>query len=826
MVMNTTPLTDLVFAFVVSPEYRPMKPRMILNHLKLPEEQYRELRRAIKTLVREGRVLFGANHLVLPSTHLGKIDSAKKSRNETRSNRIPDAVSQGIESSGSDLVTSPGPRASDVIGVFRRALSAGYGFVELPRGPVSVANPTDEQRDQPATKTPDVFIPERRTLNAMDGDTVRVQMRRSTPPGRRAGGSTLRNIPGRLEGEIVEIVERKKRQFTGTFQTDGQKSFVWLDGAKLERPVSIGDVRGLPVENNDKVIVELVRFPDEFHPGEAVLLKVLGSLRNPAVDTMAVMVQFNLPEEFPEAVLENARLQADRFNEETIPEGRKNLTNIPTITIDPFDARDFDDAISLSKNEKGNWELLVHIADVSFFVPQGTILDDEARERGNSVYLPDRVIPMLPETISNHLASLQPDRNRLAKTVVMEYSPEGTLLHAEVFNSVIKNAYRFNYEQIDQYLADPTPWQERLTPEIFQLVRDMHSLAMLLRSLRRTNGSLELTLPEVKVDLDKLGKVKGAHVVHHTESHQIIEEFMLAANQAVAYWLDSLKLPMLRRAHAPPDRLKIRRLADFMRALGLPADDMQDRFEIQRVIDSVRGQTTEFAVNYAILKSMSKAVYQCEFERHYALNMSHYCHFTSPIRRYPDLVVHRIVENLIEGKPAKENTEVLERLGQHCSATEQNAESAERELVRVKLLHFLEKKIGELLTGIVWGVKPNGLIVRGIEIPVDGMVTLDRLPPDRYRYDRDTHTLQGYRDENQFRLGDELVVRIERVDLARRQLEFRLEKVTHHDRAPGNSDSSRRTGADRSRGKGWKHKDTPKSSARNKPSPGRKKKRR
>ena len=824
--MNTTPLTDLVFAFVVSPEYRPMKPRMILNHLKLSEEQYRELRRAIKTLVREGRVLFGPNHLVLPSTHLGKTDSAKKPRNETRPSRIPDAVSQGIESSDSDRVTSPGPRASDVIGIFRRALSAGYGFVELPRGPVSIANPTDEQKDQPVTKTPDIFIPERRTLNAMDGDTVRVQIRKSTPPGRRAGGSALRNIPGRLEGEIVEIVERKKRQFTGTFQTDGQKSFVWLDGAKLERPVSIGDVRGLPVENNDKVIVELVQFPDEFHPGEAVLLKVLGSLRNPAVDTMAVMVQFNLPEEFPEEVLENARLQADRFSEDVIPEGRRNLTSIPTITIDPFDARDFDDAISLSKNEKGNWELLVHIADVSFFVPQGTILDDEARERGNSVYLPDRVIPMLPETISNHLASLQPDRNRLAKTVVMEYSPEGTLLHAEVFNSVIKNAYRFNYEQIDQYLADPTPWQERLTPEIFQLVRDMHSLAMLLRSLRRTNGSLELTLPEVKVDLDKLGKVKGAHVVHHTESHQIIEEFMLAANQAVAYWLDSLKLPMLRRAHAPPDRLKIRRLADFMRALGLPADDMQDRFEIQRVIDSVRGKTTEFAVNYAILKSMSKAVYQCEFERHYALNMSHYCHFTSPIRRYPDLVVHRIVENLIEGKPAKENTEVLERLGQHCSSTEQNAESAERELVRVKLLHFLEKKIGELLTGIVWGVKPNGLIVRGIEIPVDGMVTIDRLPPDRYRYDRDTHTLQGYRDENQFRLGDELVVRIERVDLARRQLEFRLEKVTHHDRAPSNSDASRRTGADRSRGKGWKHKDNPKTSARNKPSPGRKKKRR
>ena len=816
--MNTESITDKLLAFVASAEYRPMKPRMILNHLKLTEDEYRELRRSIKKLVREGRLLFGANHLVLPSVY-----SSPGSGNAQRVKRGDSRNSQGDETQQSERMTEESSNAgssnlgfsasglSEVVGVFRRALSAGYGFVELPRGKVTTPNaptatPSPEGAivgmepvesaavESASSRLPDVFIPETRTSNAMDGDTVRVRLRKSTSPSRRGAGANLRNNPARLEGEIVEIVERKKRQFTGTFQTNDKKSFVWLDGAKLERPVSIGDVRGLPVENNDKVIVELVRFPDEFQPGEAVLLKVLGSLRNPAVDTMAVMVQFGLPEEFSEAVLDNARIQADRFSEEVIPEGRRDLTKIPTITIDPFDARDFDDAISLSKNEKGNWDLLVHIADVSFFVPQGSILDEEARERGNSVYLPDRVIPMLPETISNHLASLQPDRNRLAKTVAMEYSPEGLLLHAEVYNSVIRNAYRFNYEQIDQYLEDPSVWQERLTPEIFQLVRDMHSLAMQLRSLRKVNGSIELTLPEVKVDLDKLGKVKGAHVVHHTQSHQVIEEFMLAANQAVAYWLDSLKLPFLRRAHAPPDRLKIRRLADFMRALGLPADEMQDRFEIQRVIDSVKGDTTEFAVNYAILKSMSKAVYQCEFERHYALNMSHYCHFTSPIRRYPDLVVHRIVENLIEGRTANENTEVLERLGQHCSSTEQNAEGAERELIRVKLLHFLERRIGEMLTGIVWGVKPNGLVVRGIEIPVDGMVTLERLPPDRYRYDRDTHTLQGYKDENQFRLGDELVVRIERVDLARRHLEFRLEKVTHHDRAAaGTAGSAKRS---------------------------------
>jgi ribonuclease R len=724
--MNAPSIAERLLAWVQGPTYRPAKPRAIQRDLLLSEEEYRELRRAIKSLVREGRLQFGSNHLVYPPSAIAKPDEPRPApRSEKAADRL--------------------------VGVFHRSFSEGYGFVELPRGS--------------GIATPDIFIPPSCRKNAMDGDTVRVRVRERR---------------GKMEGEIEEVLSRARREFTGTFLQHEGKSAVWIDGAKLDQPVLVGDVRGLPLETNDKVIVEIVRYPDDFHPGEAVILKVLGSLKNPAVDTLAVIHQYGLPEEFPEDVIDDARTQADRFQEETAPIDRKDLTSIPTLTIDPVDARDFDDAISLSRNEKGNWELLVHIADVAFFVPPGSKLDDEAMKRGNSVYLPDRVIPMLPETISNHLASLQPDRRRLAKTVHMEYSPDGVLLHNEVYNSVIRNAYRFNYEQIDQYLEDREPWRERLPPAIFDLVANMHALAMILRGNRKRDGSIELTLPEVKIDLDRSGKVKGAHVVLYTESHQIIEEFMLAANQAVARWLDTLQLPFLRRAHAPPDRIKIRRLTEFVRALGLNVEDMQDRFEIQRVVNAVRGQSTEYAVNLAILKSMSKAVYQSEFERHYALNMSHYCHFTSPIRRYPDLVVHRIVEKLIQGQPAKENPEILEKLGQHCSGTEQTAENAERELVRVKLLHYLDKKVGELLTGIVAGVKSAGLTVRGVEIPVDGILPVERLPQDRYHFDRETHTLEGYRSGNRFRLGDELIVRIEKVDLARRQLLFRLEKIVHH----------------------------------------------
>jgi ribonuclease R len=281
---------------------------------------------------------------------------------------------------------------------------------------------------------------------------------------------------------------------------------------------------------------------------------------------------------------------------------------------------------------------------------------------------------------------------------------------------------------------------------------------------------------------------------------------MLAANQAVASWLDSLDLPFLRRAHAPPNRLKLRRLNEFVRALGIPAENMEDRFEIQRVVDAVRGQPTEYAVNYAILKSMSKAVYQAEFERHYALDMTHYCHFTSPIRRYPDLVVHRIVQKLLEGKPAREDEEVLEQLGQQCSDAEQNAESAERELIRVKLLHFLSKKQGELLTGVVSGVRSIGLTVRAIEIPVDGLIGVRDLPNDRYRFDKDTHTLEGYKDGNRFRLGDEVIVRIQRIDTAKRELHFGLERVGRR-AAPLSLEPRKNKAAKKeSDGKGKKHK--------------------
>jgi ribonuclease R len=743
-------ISDQVISLVYSESYRPSKPRSLHKQLELPADQYPALRRTIKSLVQAGKVVFASNHLVLrPGQQSPRIHPPKAERTED------ETTSEG---SVRETKKSKGSRKNSVTGLFR-ATQHGYGFVQL----------TSETGE---VLPDDVFIPAKSTKTAMDGDVVELYILRSSADGRR-------------EGQIIEVVSRARREFVGTYRYQNGQSVVWLDGVPSENPVLIGDVRGLPINNDDKVIVEMVKYPDAFSPGEAVLLRVLGTSSNPAIDTISVIYQFGLTEEFPEPVLEYARQLADRFNglselstdvndPQSIFYKRRDLTAIPTITIDPFDARDFDDAISLSRNDKGNWELLVHIADVSYFVPEGSVLDEEARSRATSVYLPDKVIPMLPEIISNHLASLQPEKLRLSKTVSMEISSEGTVLHTEIFNSVIRNAYRFNYEQIDQYLVDQTPWKEKLPPVIFDLVRDMHTLAMMLRKRRMRGGSIELMLPEVKIDLDKIGKVKGAHLVHHTESHQMIEEFMLSANQAVATYLDDREIPFLRRAHAPPQRVKLRRLFEFVTGLGIQCGDLQDRFEIQRIVDLVRGQPLEQSVNFAILKSMSKAAYQPAPERHYALDMTHYCHFTSPIRRYPDLVVHRIIQKIIDAENPMVPLSVLGFLGQHCSDREVNAENAERELTRIKLLHFMSKRVGQEFAGTISSVKADGVDVRLKEIPVDGFVSIDELPPDRYRYDRQIHTLEGFRNGNRFRLGDTLLIKIKRVDIARRALFLEL----------------------------------------------------
>ncbi len=717
--MTQHDLQHLVLQHVTSPNYQPVKPRVIAKQLGLPKAQHSEVRKVIKRLAKAGKLSYGQKHLVKPP---------------------PSATSDARK-----------PKTSDrelVNGRFSRT-AKGYGFVR------PIGTPPAKGREH------DIFIPLSRTEDAATGDLVQVRLKRTRRPN-----------DTRRSGTIVEVLQRETSQFVGVYTERAGQPFVQIDGRLFTEPVPVGDPGAKNAMDGDKVVIEMIRFPTHFRAGEGVIVEVLGARGTPGVDTLSIIREFSLPEHFPIDVMDTARAQAALFDESV--SDRLDLTDETIVTIDPKDARDFDDAISLERLENGHWKLGVHIADVTYFVPPGSPLDAEARDRATSVYLPDRVIPMLPELISNGLASLQPDKLRYAKTAFIEFTADGAPVATELHNTAIKSKRRFAYQEVDEFLAAPNRWKAKLATGVFALLGRMHELAMILRRRRLDDGAIELTLPEIKIDLDKNGRVSGAHVMENTESHQIIEEFMLAANQAVAEYLNERELNFLRRVHSPPDPRKLLALTEFVRELGFDCESLESRFETKRVVEQAKGDPRERAIHYAVLRSMQKAVYSPQVEGHFALNSKHYCHFTSPIRRYPDLVVHRMLDSLLHGQRPADDFDQMALLGGHCSDREQRAEAAERELIKVKLLTFMAEHIGERAEAVITGVEEFGLFVQGIELPAEGLIRVDALSDDYYRYDKQAHTLSGHREGNTFRLGDILLVEIAHVDINRRELDFRL----------------------------------------------------
>jgi ribonuclease R len=662
---------------------------------------------------------------------------------------VKSLVKQGRLEQSRDKTLRKPDRSNAIIGLFRRS-ARGFGFV----------------RPHMATARADqIYIAPEAAGDASSGDEVVVKIIKRP---KRAGTN--------IEGRIVQILARASGLFVGTYFEDGAGGYVRIDGTTFHAPIYVGDPGAKGAKTGDKVALEIVRYPTPYLEGEGVITELLGQRGSPGVDTLSVIRAFNIPDSFDEAVLTEARQQASHFSEDEIGE-RLDLRTLLTVTIDPASARDFDDAISLQRDGQGYWSLGVHIADVSFFVRPASELDRSARQRGTSVYLPDRVIPMLPEVLSNSLASLQAHRTRYAVSALLEFNAEGILTSRRFARSAIRVDHRFTYEQAMDVINQPQKADSGVAPEVARMVAAMLELAMILRRRRFARGALELNLPEIAIELGEQGQVSGAHLAVNDQSHQVIEEFMLAANEAVASYLTENHAGFLRRVHPDPDPLKLESFAEFVRSLGLSLELPQSRFELQRILRQTAGKPEEYAVHFGLLRSLKQAIYTPEHEAHYALASDDYCHFTSPIRRYPDLQVHRQLTTLLEGKKPRSTSDELFVLGEHCTRTERRADAAERELIRIKLLTHLEARIGETFHAIVVGVEDYGIFCRLVELPVEGLIHVTSLADDYYYLESETHTLVGRSSGRRHRLGDRTEVRVAHVDLDRRELDLVLSEA-------------------------------------------------
>jgi ribonuclease R len=714
-------LTHRILEALARPSYSPVKPKPLAKRLNISDADYPEFRRTLRELVRTGRVEVGRNNTIRAA----------------------------------DLYGS-------VIGIYRRT-PKGLGFVR----PHAATSHTG----------PEIRVRFGKEQDASNGDEVLVRIRRKA------------SKTGEAVGEIVQIINRATRTFVGTyFERDGQ-GFVRVDGTVFAHSVSVGDPGAKGAKPQDKVVIDMIRFPTADEPGEGVITEVLGPLLTPGVDTLSIIKAFGLPEEFPDAALAEARTAADHFQEDDLA-GRTDFTNDLVITIDPADARDFDDAVSVTIDPKTkHWILTVHIADVAHFAKAGGPLDVEARRRATSVYLPQKVIPMFPELISNGLASLQQGKRRYVKTVRMEFTPNLQKGHVSFFNGVIQVAKRFTYEDVQAILdsipehpdgasvsSDDSPSVPDVSSAILSLLRRMRDLALLLRKKRMRRGALELTMPEAVLDYDAEGRVIGAHFAEHDLSHQIIEEFMLAANEAVAEHLTQIDVPYLRRVHPAPNEEKLTAFGQFAEVLGYRLRNPQDRFELQRLLLQTADQPERAAIHFGLLRSLKHASYSPIPEEHYALASQNYCHFTSPIRRYPDLTVHRQLDKWIRTGRTSGNSDELTELGYHCSKLERRAEQAERELVKLKILQYLSNRVGEELDAVITGVADYGFFAQAEQFPAEGLVHISSLTDDYYRYADDQRALLGSRTRKRYRLGDRVRVAVSRVDVTRRMLDFRVVK--------------------------------------------------
>jgi len=626
------------------------------------------------------------------------------------------------------------------------------GTIDVKRRGFAFVRPADSEG-------PDIYVGPHSLGAALDGDLVLVERLRHP----RRGRTMLESA------KVVRVLERRQRKLVGTLKGWRRRRYVVPDGMSFPAEIGLGTSDTAGAREGDKVVIELSTRVSEGLAGR--IIQVLGDGSDPAVDAPMVITQFGLRTEFPEEVLEEVAGLPDRVLPPDLS-GRTDLREEVIVTIDPVTAQDFDDAISLKRTHSG-WKLGVHIADVSHYVRPQTAVWREAAERATSVYLPTRTIPMLPEKLSSNLCSLRPKEDRLTLSVSIDLDAEGEVTDFHIVRSVIRSSKRLTYEEASAAIA-PTS-RGHLDGAVVKLLKESARLAELRSAIRRKRGALELELPEVELEYDEKGYVTGAHPLKRDISHRLIEEFMLLANECVARYGERHGRTLIHRVHAPPDARNLSDLFFFARTLGIAPSTHEPRRALQNILAKVEGTPLSHAVNLVVLKSMKHAEYLGESLGHYALATDCYCHFTSPIRRFPDLVVHSVLKEFDLEKGVRRPFDWsahLDRYARHSSEMEELSERAEREVVKIKLLRFLQNRVGETMHGVVVGVEEFGAFVELEEVPVDGLISVRSLG-GRVEHDARGHTLTGTHRKYRLRLGDRVRVVIHSVDLERRELDLR-----------------------------------------------------
>ena len=699
--------------------YVPMKEKELAMFLQVAKEEREELRRILNELVSEGKLMVTAK---------GKYKKAE---------------------------------GNLLIGTFI-SNSKGFGFVEI------------EGQEE------DYYIPEDKTSGAFHKDTVQIALL----PGK-SGGK-------RKEAQVVRIIERGITQIVGTYESSRKQSFGFVipDNAKLSQDIFISKERSKGAMTGHKVVVEITDYGHDRKSPEGKVVEILGHVNDPGVDIMSIVRAYELPVEFSEKIMN----QVERVSQEVSEAdraGRRDLRELVMVTIDGEDAKDLDDAVSVTFDGE-KYQLGVHIADVTNYVQENSALDREALKRGTSVYLVDRVIPMLPHALSNGICSLNEGVDRLALSCIMTVDKKGEITDYEICESVIRVNNRMSYTQVKAILEDETLVEKEADYQkyayLVSMFQRMEALAAILREKRRKRGSIDFDFPECKIYLDKEGHPTDIKPYERNVATRIIEDFMLAANETVAqhfYWQE---LPFVYRVHGVPDADRIQQLATFINNFGYYMKTMDRKGskvgseeihpkEIQKLLDKIAGTPEEAMISRLTLRSMKQAKYSVESSGHFGLACQFYCHFTSPIRRYPDLQIHRIIKEQLRGRLKEERVhhyrEILPEVAKHSSEMERRADEAERETDKLKKVEYMETRIGEEYDGVVSGVTGWGIYV---ELPntVEGMVHVSKLPGDYYYYNETTYEMVGDVTGRAFKLGMPVRVRVEDCDRMMRTIDFSL----------------------------------------------------